>query len=68
MKSCAGGCIAWPSTQQWRLDVDSPYVAHIAAAFGIATVVLFAIAAAIVFDYRRLRRELARLGDERDQS
>lgn len=48
--------------------MDSPYVAHIAAAFGIAALVLISMAAAIFLDYCRLRRELARLGDERGES
>ena len=45
--------------------MDSPYIAHIAAAFGIAALVLICMAGAIWVDYRRLRRSLARLGDER---
>lgn len=48
--------------------MDSPYVAHIAAAFGLAALVLVGMATAIISDYRRLRRDLARLGDERGET
>lgn len=48
--------------------MDNPHAAYIAAAFGVAALVLMAMLAGILLDYRSLRRELARLGDERPQS
>ena len=46
--------------------MDSPYAAYIASAFGIAALVLAGMIAVILADHRRLRRDLARLGDTRD--
>ena len=46
--------------------MDGPYVSYIATAFGLAALVLIGMTAAILADHRRLRRELARLGDSRD--
>ena len=47
--------------------MDNPHFAYIAAAFGLAAIVLAGMIASILLDYRRLRRELAQLGDERSQ-
>ena len=46
--------------------MDGPYVAYIASAFGIAALVLAGMIAMILADHRRLRRDLAKLGDTRD--
>ena len=46
--------------------MDGPYVAYIAAAFGIAALVLAGMIAIILADHRSLRRDLAKLGDTRD--
>ena len=45
--------------------MDIPNLGFIAAAYAIAAVVLAGMVAAIMLDYRRLRRALARLGDGR---
>ena len=45
--------------------MDNPHFAFIAAAYGVAALALAGMVAAILLDYRRLRRDLARLGDDR---
>ena len=47
--------------------MDNPHFAYIFSAYAIAAVVLAGMVVAIVLEHRRLRRELARLGDERSQ-
>jgi heme exporter protein CcmD len=46
--------------------MDNPHFAFITAAYAIAALVLAGMAAAILLDYRRLRRALVRLNDPRE--
>ena len=46
--------------------MDNPHFAYIASAFGLAALVLAGMVGTLLAQYRRLRRELARLGDDRE--